>query len=148
MRGGRRRDRRNAISVVALTRASQVAVLTTLVFGGISGSALATIAGVGVITIHAMRRAGYRRSCRGIGSRGLADRSADPPSIMSSSTVQMNGSIAGCSSPASSGPDARRAADGANNVVVAKTGLERMPRPEPPSWQRLWSTFCAACRRC
>ncbi len=39
---------------------AQVAILTTLVFGGISGSALATIAGVGTIIIHAMREAGYR----------------------------------------------------------------------------------------
>jgi tripartite ATP-independent transporter DctM subunit len=39
---------------------AHVTVLTTLVFGGISGSAVATIAGVGTIIIHAMREAGYR----------------------------------------------------------------------------------------
>src|SRR5262245_60035536 len=39
---------------------AQVAVLMTLVFGGISGSAVATIAGVGTIVVHAMKEAGYR----------------------------------------------------------------------------------------
>jgi tripartite ATP-independent transporter DctM subunit len=39
---------------------AHVTVLTTLVFGGISGSAVATIAGVGTIIIHAMWEAGYR----------------------------------------------------------------------------------------
>ena len=39
---------------------AHVTVLTTLIFGGISGSAVATIAGVGTIIIQAMRDAGYR----------------------------------------------------------------------------------------
>src|SRR2546423_7227254 len=39
---------------------AQVNVITTCIFGGISGSALATIAGLGTMMIHAMTRAGYR----------------------------------------------------------------------------------------
>src|SRR5437588_3222147 len=75
---------------------AQVAVLAAMVFGGISGSALATIAGLGIITIHAMRNAGYRTEYAAalVVAASLMD-PLIPPSIMFIIyAVQMNVSVA------------------------------------------------------
>jgi len=75
---------------------AQVAVLAAMVFGGISGSALATIAGLGIITVHAMRTAGYRPEFAAalVVAASLMD-PLIPPSIMFIIyAVQMNVSIA------------------------------------------------------
>jgi tripartite ATP-independent transporter DctM subunit len=122
---------------------AQAAVLTTLVFGGISGSALATIAGVGVITIHAMRKAGYRAEYAAalVVAASLID-PLIPPSIMFIIyAVQMNVSIAALFVAGIIPGLLLGVLLMIHNVVVAKTGLERVPPPERPSWQRLKATF-------
>ncbi|MBL8839180.1 MAG: TRAP transporter large permease subunit, partial [Alphaproteobacteria bacterium] len=122
---------------------AQVAVLTTLVFGGISGSALATIAGVGVITIHAMTKAGYRPEFAAalVVAASLMD-PLIPPSIMFIIyAVQMNVSIAELFVAGIMPGLLLGVLLMIHNVVVAKTGIERFPPPEPPSWQRLKITF-------
>ena len=122
---------------------AQVAVLTTLVFGGISGSALATIAGVGVITIHAMRKAGYRPEFAAalVVAASLID-PLIPPSIMFIIyAVQMNVSIAALFVAGIVPGILLGVLLMIHNVVVAKLGIERFPPPEPPSWLRLRSTF-------
>src|SRR5204862_4380868 len=62
---------------------AQVTVLSSVVFAGISGSALADIAGLGTMQIEAMKRAGYRAEFAAsltIASSLLAP--IIPPSIM------------------------------------------------------------------
>jgi len=118
---------------------AQAAVLTTLVFGGISGSALATIAGVGVITIHAMRRAGYRPafSAALVVSASLMD-PLIPPSIMFIIyAVQMNVSIADLFVAGIVPGIVLAVLLMLNNVVLAKTGVEHFPPVEKPSVDRL-----------
>ncbi len=122
---------------------AQVAVLTTLVFGGISGSALATIAGVGVITIHAMTRAGYRPEFAAalVVAASLID-PLIPPSIMFIIyAVQMNVSIAELFVAGIMPGLLLGVLLMIHNVVVAKAGIERFPPPEPPSWPRLKTAF-------
>ncbi|MBM3533037.1 MAG: TRAP transporter large permease [Alphaproteobacteria bacterium] len=125
---------------------AQAAVLTTLVFGGISGSALATIAGIGVITIHAMRKAGYRPefSAALVVSGSLMD-PLIPPSIMFILyAVQMNVSIADLFVAGIVPGVLLGVLLMLNNVVLSKTGIERFPPPERPSFDRLWRSFVAA----
>ncbi len=118
---------------------AQAAVLTTLVFGGISGSALATIAGVGVITIHAMRRAGYRPefSAALVVSGSLMD-PLIPPSIMFILyAVQMNVSVADLFVAGIVPGVLLGVLLMLNNVALSKLGIEKFPPPEPPSLDRL-----------
>ena len=122
---------------------AQAAVLTTLVFGGISGSALATIAGIGVITIHAMRRAGYRPEFAA--SLVVAGSLMDPlipPSIMFILyAVQMNVSIADLFVAGIVPGVLLGALLMLNNVALSKLGIEKFPPPEKPSFDRLMKTF-------
>lgn len=122
---------------------AQAAVLTTLVFGGISGSALATIAGIGVITIHAMRRAGYRPEFAA--SLVVAGSLMDPlipPSIMFILyAVQMNVSIADLFVAGIIPGVLLGALLMLNNVALSKLGIEKFPPPEKPSFDRLTQTF-------
>ncbi len=122
---------------------AQVAVLTTLVFGGISGSALATIAGVGVITIHAMRKAGYRPEFAAalVVAASLVD-PLIPPSIMFIIyAVQMNVSIAELFVAGIVPGLLLGVLLMIHNAIVARAGIEHFPPPEPPSWQRLKTSF-------
>ena len=122
---------------------AQAAVLTTLVFGGISGSALATIAGIGVITIHAMRRAGYRPEFAA--SLVVAGSLMDPlipPSIMFILyAVQMNVSIADLFVAGIVPGVLLGVLLMLNNVALSKLGIEKFPMPEKPSFDRLMRTF-------
>ncbi|MBL8691138.1 MAG: TRAP transporter large permease [Rhodospirillaceae bacterium] len=122
---------------------AQAAVLTTLVFGGISGSALATIAGIGVITIHAMRRAGYRPEFAA--SLVVAGSLMDPlipPSIMFILyAVQMNVSIADLFVAGIIPGVLLGVLLMLNNVALSKLGIEKFPPPEKPSFERLVRTF-------
>lgn len=122
---------------------AQVAVLTTLVFGGISGSALATIAGVGVITIHAMRAAGYRPefSAALVVSASLMD-PLIPPSIMFIIyAVNMNVSIADLFVAGIVPGLLLGALLMANNAALHALGIERFPQPAQPSFDRLWRSL-------
>ncbi|MSP48159.1 MAG: TRAP transporter large permease [Alphaproteobacteria bacterium] len=122
---------------------AQAAVLTSLVFGGISGSALATIAGVGVITIHAMRRAGYRPefSAALVVAASLMD-PLIPPSIMFILyAVQMNVSIADLFVAGIIPGLLLGVLLMINNAALSKLGFEKFPRPEPPSFDRLWRSL-------
>jgi C4-dicarboxylate transporter, DctM subunit len=122
---------------------AQAAVLTSLVFGGISGSALATIAGIGVITIHAMRRAGYRPEFAAalVVAASLMD-PLIPPSIMFILyAVQMNVSIADLFVAGIIPGVLLGVLLMVNNVVLSKLGLEKFPPPEKPSFDRLWRSL-------
>src|SRR5262245_2210927 len=118
---------------------AQAAVLTALVFGGISGSALATIAGVGVIPIHALRRAGYRPEfAAALVIAGSLMDPLIPPSIMFIIyAVQMNVSIAELFVAGIVPGVMLGVLLMLNNVALARLGLERFPPPEPPSVGRL-----------
>jgi tripartite ATP-independent transporter DctM subunit len=122
---------------------AQAAVLTAMVFGGISGSALATIAGVGVITIHAMKRAGYRPEFAAalVVAGSLMD-PLIPPSIMFILyAVQMNVSIADLFVAGLVPGVLLGVLLMLNNVALVRLGLERFPPPEPPSLDRLWRSL-------
>jgi tripartite ATP-independent transporter DctM subunit len=122
---------------------AQAAVLTTLVFGGISGSALATIAGIGVITIHAMRRAGYRPEfAAGLVVAGSLMDPLIPPSIMFIIyAVQMNVSVADLFVAGIVPGVLLGALLMLNNVVLSRLGIEKFPAPEPASFERLRRSF-------
>lgn len=122
---------------------AQAAVLTTLVFGGISGSALATIAGIGVITIHAMRRAGYRAEfAAGLVVAGSLMDPLIPPSIMFIIyAVQMNVSVADLFVAGIVPGVLLGVLLMLNNVVLSRLGIEKFPRPEPASFDRLRRSF-------
>lgn len=122
---------------------AQAAVLTTLVFGGISGSALATIAGIGVITIHAMRRAGYRAEfAAGLVVAGSLMDPLIPPSIMFIIyAVQMNVSVADLFVAGIVPGVMLGVLLMLNNVLLSRLGIEKFPRPEPASFERLRRSF-------
>ncbi len=129
---------------------AQVAVLAALVFGGISGSALATIAGLGVITVHAMRTAGYQAEFADV--LAVAASLMDPlipPSIMFIIyAVQMKVLIA---DPFIAGmvPSVDLAVLlRANNTILMKLGIERFSVPERPTFDRLKSPFYVVSPRC
>src|SRR5918995_3294293 len=118
---------------------AQAAVLATLVFGGISGSALATIAGIGVITIHAMREAGYRAEYAAalVVAGSLMD-PLIPPSIMFIIyAVQMNVSIADQFVAGIVPGVLLGVLLMGNNYLLARLGIEKTPKPVPPSFARL-----------
>lgn len=113
---------------------AQVTVLASVVFAGISGSALADIAGLGTMQIHAMRQAGYRAEFAAaltVATSLLAP--IIPPSIMFIIyAVQMNVSV-GHMFVAGILPGLTMAVIFlANNWVLARSGLE----PFPPSRAR------------
>jgi tripartite ATP-independent transporter DctM subunit len=122
---------------------AQVAVLAAMVFGGISGSALATIAGLGIITIHAMRNAGYRTEYAAalVIAASLMD-PLIPPSIMFIIyAVQMNVSVADLFVAGIIPGIMLGGLLMLNNVVLVKLGIERSPPPVTPSLARMKTTF-------
>lgn len=124
---------------------AQAAVLAALVFGGISGSAIATIAGLGVITVHAMRQAGYRPEFSA--SLVIAGSLMDPlipPSIMFILyAVQMNVSVADLFVAGIVPGILLAVLLMLNNMALGKLGLERFPQPEAPSLGRLGRSLLA-----
>lgn len=124
---------------------AQAAVLAALVFGGISGSALATIAGLGVITVHAMRRAGYRAEFSA--SLVIAGSLMDPlipPSIMFILyAVQMNISVADLFVAGILPGILLAVLLMLNNLLLGKLGIERFPAPEAPSLGELGRSLLA-----
>jgi len=132
-------------SLVGWMRAglAQVTVLSSVMFGGISGSALADIAGIGVMQIDAMRRAGYRAEFAA--ALTLAASLLDPlipPSIMFIIyAVMMNVSVADLFI-AGVVPGLMMAAIlAANNYLLGKAGWEHFPPPKPFSLRTAWRTF-------
>jgi tripartite ATP-independent transporter DctM subunit len=122
---------------------AQVAVLAAMVFGGISGSALATIAGLGIITVHAMRTAGYRPEFAAalVVAASLMD-PLIPPSIMFIIyAVQMNVSIADLFIAGVIPGILLGILLMANNAVLVKLKIEQAPLPVVPSLDRLKTTF-------
>jgi tripartite ATP-independent transporter DctM subunit len=122
---------------------AQVAVLAAMVFGGISGSALATIAGLGIITIHAMRNAGYRTEYAAalVVAASLMD-PLIPPSIMFIIyAVQMNVSVADLFVAGIIPGILLGVLLMANNTLLVKFKIEKAPPPAVASVARLKSTF-------
>jgi tripartite ATP-independent transporter DctM subunit len=122
---------------------AQVAVLAAMVFGGISGSALATIAGLGIITVHAMQRAGYRPEFAAalVVAASLMD-PLIPPSIMFIIyAVQMNVSIADLFIAGVIPGIMLGVLLMANNTLLVRFKIEPAPPPVAPSWERLKTTF-------
>src|ERR1700722_4902751 len=115
---------------------AHASVVASMVFGGISGSALADLAGLGTMGIHAMRRAGYRAEFSAalmVSSSLLAP--ILPPSIMFIIyAVLMNISV-GHMFAAGIIPGVVLAVILiANNVLLGRLGFENYPPPErtPP----------------
>ena len=132
-------------SIVGWVRAglAQVTVLSSVMFGGISGSALADIAGIGTMQIDAMRKAGYRPEFAA--ALTLAASLLDPlipPSIMFIIyAVMMNVSV-GDLFIAGVIPGLVMAAILAlNNWTLAKAGWEKFPPPRPFVLSRAWKAF-------
>ena len=122
---------------------AQVAVLAAMVFGGISGSALATIAGLGIITVHAMRTAGYRPEFAAalVVAASLMD-PLIPPSIMFIIyAVQMNVSIADLFIAGVIPGILLGVLLMANNAVLVRLKIEQAPPSIVPSLDRLKTTF-------
>lgn len=132
-------------TLVGFVRAglAQVSVLSSVVFAGISGSALADIAGLGTMQINAMRKAGYRpefASALVIASSLLAP--IIPPSIMFIIyAVLMNVSI-GHLFVAGVMPGLVIAGILlANNWIIAVRGREPMPTVRRATWPEIRSSF-------
>ncbi len=125
---------------------AQVTVLSSVIFAGISGSALADIAGLGTMQIETMRRAGYRAEFAAsltIASSLLAP--IIPPSIMFIIyAVMMNVSV-GHLFVAGVLPGLTMAAILlVNNYIIAKTGWEKIPVTQRSSWSEIWQAFWRA----
>jgi len=122
---------------------AQVTVLSSVVFAGISGSALADIAGLGTMQIEAMKRAGYRAEFAAsltIASSLLAP--IIPPSIMFIIyAVMMNVSVGHLFVAGVLPGLAMAAVLLANNYVLAKTGWEKVPPPRRSSWAEIRRAF-------
>ena len=122
---------------------AQVCVLSSVVFAGISGSALADIAGLGTMQIEAMKRAGYRAEFAAaltVASSLLSP--LIPPSIMFIIYgVMMNVSI-GHMFVAGVLPGLAMAAIlMASNYVIARAGWEKIPAARRTTWKQLWHAF-------
>jgi tripartite ATP-independent transporter DctM subunit len=122
---------------------AQVNVLSSMIFAGISGSALADIAGLGTMQIEAMKRAGYRAEFAAavtVASSLLAP--IIPPSIMFIIyAVIMNVSIGHLFVAGVLPGVAMAVILLANNWVLAKTGWEKFPQPQRTSWREIRRTF-------
>ncbi len=132
-------------SLVGWARAglAQVTVLSSVMFGGISGSALADIAGIGTMQIDAMKKAGYRAEFAA--ALTLAASLMDPlipPSIMFIIyAVMMNISVGDLFIAGIIPGLVLAAILAANNYVLARTGWEKFPPPTRFTWRKAWSTF-------
>jgi len=122
---------------------AQVAVLAALVFGGISGAALATIAGLGIITVHAMRTVGYRPEfAAALVVAGSLMHPLIPPSIMFIIyAVQMNVSVADLFLAGIIPGVLLGVLLMINNTLLVKLKIEKSPPPVTPSLERLKTTF-------
>jgi len=122
---------------------AQVTVLSSVVFAGISGSALADIAGLGTMQIEAMKRAGYRAEFAAsltIASSLLAP--IIPPSIMFIIyAVMMNVSVGHLFVAGVLPGLAMAAVLLANNWLLAKAGWEKVPPPRRASGREIWQAF-------
>ncbi len=122
---------------------AQANVLSSVIFAGISGSALADIAGLGTMQIEAMKRAGYRAEFAAavtVASSLLAP--IIPPSIMFIIYgVMMNVSI-GHLFVAGILPGLAMAAILLfNNYVIAKAGWEKIPPARRSTWPEIRRAF-------
>jgi C4-dicarboxylate transporter DctM subunit len=122
---------------------AQVTVLSSVVFAGISGSALADIAGLGTMQIEAMKRAGYRAEFAAsltVASSLLAP--IIPPSIMFIIyAVMMNVSVGHLFVAGVLPGLAMAAILLANNYLLARAGWEKVPPPRRSSWAQIWRSF-------
>jgi C4-dicarboxylate transporter DctM subunit len=125
---------------------AQVTVLSSVVFAGISGSALADIAGLGTMQIDTMRRAGYRAEFAAsltIASSLLAP--IIPPSIMFIIyAVMMNVSVGHLFVAGVLPGLAMAAILLLNNYIIAKTGWEKIPAARRAAWPEMWRSFWRA----
>jgi tripartite ATP-independent transporter DctM subunit len=122
---------------------AQVSVLSSVVFAGISGSALADIAGLGTMQIRAMERAGYRAEFAAaltVATSLMAP--IIPPSIMFIIyAVQMNVSV-GAMFVAGILPGLMMAAVFLlNNYLLAKLRLEPFPPVARTTWKATFQSF-------
>lgn len=122
---------------------AQATVLSSVIFAGISGSALADIAGLGTMQIEAMKRAGYRAEFAAsitVASSLLAP--IIPPSIMFIIYgVMMNVSIGKLFVAGILPGLAMAAILLVNNYVLAKAGWEKIPPSRQSSWAEVRRTF-------
>jgi C4-dicarboxylate transporter DctM subunit len=125
---------------------AQVTVLSSVIFAGISGSALADIAGLGTMQIETMRRAGYRAEFAAsltLASSLLAP--IIPPSIMFIIyAVMMNVSVGHLFVAGVLPGLAMAAILLINNYIMAKTGWEKIPLARAASWREIWQSFWRA----
>ena len=125
---------------------AQVTVLSSVIFAGISGSALADIAGLGTMQIEAMRRAGYRAEFAAsltIASSLLAP--IIPPSIMFIIyAVMMNVSVGQLFAAGVLPGLVMALILLINNYVLAKTGWEKVPVAERATWAQIRGAFLRA----
>ena len=125
---------------------AQVTVLSSVVFAGISGSALADIAGLGTMQIETMRRAGYRAEFAAsltMASSLLAP--IIPPSIMFIIyAVMMNVSVGHLFVAGVLPGLAMAAILLLNNYIIAKTGWEKIPVTRGSSWPEIGRAFWRA----
>ncbi len=122
---------------------AQVNVLSSVMFAGISGSALADIAGLGTMQIQAMKRAGYRAEFAAaitIASSLLAP--IIPPSIMFIIYgVMMNVSIGHLFVAGILPGLAMAAILLINNFILAKAGWEHFPQGTRSTWPEIRRAF-------
>jgi len=122
---------------------AQVNVLSSVMFSGISGSALADIAGLGTMQIQAMKRAGYRAEFAAaitIASSLLAP--IIPPSIMFIIYgVMMNVSIGHLFVAGILPGLAMAAILLINNFILAKAGWEHFPQGTRSTWPEIRRAF-------
>ncbi len=122
---------------------AQVTVLSSVIFAGISGSALADIAGLGTMQIEAMKKAGYRAEFAAaitIASSLLAP--IIPPSIMFIIYgVMMNVSIGHLFVAGILPGLAMAAVLMVNNYVLSKMGWEHFPQAVRSSWPEIKRAF-------
>jgi C4-dicarboxylate transporter, DctM subunit len=125
---------------------AQVTVLSSVIFAGISGSALADIAGLGTMQIEAMKRAGYRAEFAAsltVASSLLAP--IIPPSIMFIIyAVMMNVSVGHLFVAGVLPGLAMAAVLLLNNYILAKARWEAIPPTRRFTWAQIRSSFWRA----
>lgn len=116
---------------------AQVNVVSSFIFAGISGSALADIAGLGSMQMNAMRRAGYRPAfiaALTIASSTLA--AIVPPSIIFILyAIQMNVSVGQMFAAGILPGLVIVVVLMAFNFLWVRTGIEKVPESRPFSWR-------------
>ncbi|MEO6625079.1 MAG: TRAP transporter large permease [Burkholderiaceae bacterium] len=132
-------------SLVSWARAglAQVNVLSSVMFAGISGAALADIAGIGNMQINAMRKAGYRPEFAAALTLATSLMSPlIPPSIMFIIyAVMMNVSVGDMFIAGVIPGLVLAAVLAVSNHVLAKYGWEYCPPPQPFVARKAWVAF-------